>query len=77
MTHRGNVPERALVVEVSRGMLHCPKCMVRSSPWKPEGWPALEEVPSLAEAMVEHGKMQETVPERPAIIDKDGETRPY
>jgi hypothetical protein len=51
--------------------------MVRSRLWKPEEWPDRTNVPTLAEAMVAHGKLSDSVTEMQAIIDNDGATRLY
>jgi PPOX class probable FMN-dependent enzyme len=45
----GKAPVLALAVEVTEAFMHCSKSFVRSRMWKPEQWPNLETVPSLAE----------------------------
>jgi uncharacterized protein len=78
LAHRGIVPNLALVVHVEEAFLHCPKAIVRSGLWHPDRWPSVESVPTLAEAMVLHGRLEDTsVPEMQAIIDNDGRTRLY
>jgi PPOX class probable FMN-dependent enzyme len=71
------VPHLVLVVSVEEAMMHCPKCMIRSALWTPGEWPDLSNVPSLAEAMIAHGKLSESVPEMLTIFDKDLATRLY
>jgi uncharacterized protein len=73
----GKPPNLALIVAVEEAFMHCPKCMVRSRLWKPELWPDRGNVPTLAQAMVAHGALTETIPEMQAIIDNDGEKRLY
>jgi uncharacterized protein len=73
----GKAPALVLVVTVQEAFTHCPKCMVRSKLWKPEEWPDRTNVPTLAEAMVAHAKLSESVAEMQAIIDDDGATRLY
>ena len=73
----GKVPELALVVSVREAFVHCTKCVVRSHLWEPEHWPSLDGVPSLAEMMVTHGKLADTVAEMQAVIDNDASTRLY
>ena len=73
----GKVPELALVVSVREAFVHCTKCVVRSHLWEPEHWPSLHGVPSLAEMMVTHGKLADTVAEMQAVIDNDARTRLY
>ena len=73
----GQAPNLALVVDVEEAFIHCPKCMVRSRLWTQEQWPDRSDVATLAETMVAHGALAETVPEMQAIIDNDGATRLY
>jgi uncharacterized protein len=77
MAHRGKAPNLALVVRVEKAFMHCPKAIVRAALWKPDAWPDLADVPSLAEAMVAHGQLDTSVPDMQAIIDNDGATRLY
>lgn len=73
----GRAPELVLVVEVREAFLHCQKCMVRSHLWQPDHWPDTSDVPTLAQAMVAHGRLTESVAEMQAIIENDRETRLY
>lgn len=73
----GKAPNLVLVVSVEEAFMHCPKCIVRSRLWKQDLWPDRANVPTLAEAVVAHGALVESVPEIQAIIDKDGATRLY
>jgi uncharacterized protein len=66
-----------LIVTVEEAFLHCAKAVTRSRLWLPEFWPDLTRVPSLAEAMVAHGDLEETVPEMQGIIEKDAAERLY
>lgn len=77
MALRGKLPDFAIVVEVDQMFFHCAKCVIRSGLWQPERWPELAELPSLAETMVSAGKLQRTVAEQQALIDKDADTRLY
>jgi uncharacterized protein len=45
----GKSPLLALAVTVTEAFMHCSKSLVRSRLWKPEHWPSLDEVPTLAE----------------------------
>jgi uncharacterized protein len=71
------LPSAMLVVTVEEAFLHCAKAMTRSRLWQPELWPDRSGVPTLAEAMVLHGELSETVPEMQAIIDRDAAERTY
>lgn len=73
----GRLPEFAVVVEVQQMFFHCAKCIIRSNLWKPESWPSLSGLPSLAETMVSAGKLSQSVEEMQAIVDKDAATRLY
>jgi PPOX class probable FMN-dependent enzyme len=73
----GKTPNLVLVVTVEEAYMHCPKCMVRANMWDQERWPDRSDVATLAEAMVAHGKLAETVPEMQSIIDNDRATRLY
>jgi len=70
-------PSAMLVVTVEEAFLHCAKAFTRSKLWQPELWPDRSGVPSLAEAMVAHGELEDTVPEMQAIIEKDAAERLY
>ena len=56
---KGKVPDHVLVVSAERVMFHCAKCMVRSHLWEPDGWPDTTGVPTLGEALIAHGKLEE------------------
>jgi uncharacterized protein len=73
----GKVPDLALVVSVREAFMHCQKCMVRSGLWDPASWPALDGLPSLAEAMVAHGALGIPVADMQALIDQDARSRLY
>jgi PPOX class probable FMN-dependent enzyme len=77
MAVREKLPDFAIVVSVERMYFHCAKCIIRSNLWKQEAWPNLAGLPSLAEAMVSAGKLERSLAEQQAIIDKDAETRLY
>ena len=77
MAINGKVPDHAVVVAVERVLSHCPKCMIRSHLWKPEGWPDADQVPTLAEILVEHAKLADTVGDIQAVIDTDSVERLY
>jgi PPOX class probable FMN-dependent enzyme len=65
----GKAPHLVLVVDVDEAFMHCPKCVIRSRLWRPEDWPDRSNVPTLAEAMVAHGALADSIPEMQAIID--------
>ncbi|HIF08675.1 MAG TPA: pyridoxamine 5'-phosphate oxidase family protein [Sneathiellales bacterium] len=73
----GKEPEFVLIVTVKEAMTHCPKCVKRSRLWEPDKWPDRSDVPTLAEAMVVHAKLSESVDELQELIDEDGKKRLY
>lgn len=67
----GREPSLVLIVHVEEAFMHCAKCMARSGLWKPEKWPDLADVPSLAEAMVEHARLSISRGEMQTLIDNN------
>jgi PPOX class probable FMN-dependent enzyme len=63
----------ALIVTVTAAFMHCPKCVIRSKLWQPQQWPDRERAPTLAEQMVTHGGLDETVLQMQALIDVNNE----
>lgn len=77
MAIAGRSPQIVMVVTVTQAFMHCAKAMARSSLWQPAAWPDSSGVPSLAEAMVAHGKLAETTSDMQTIINNDFKTRMY
>jgi hypothetical protein len=77
MAVNGKAPEHVLVVSVERVLFHCPKCMIRSHLWEPEAWPDPARIPTLAETLVAHAKLAESVADVQAVIDTDAIERLY
>jgi uncharacterized protein len=73
----GKPPNLVLVVTVEEAFMHCSKCMIRSRLWRQNEWPDRSSVATLAEAMVAHGALKETVGEMQVLIDSDRENRLY
>lgn len=73
----GKPPNLVLVITVEEAFLHCPKCIIRSRLWKPDQWPDLSDVPTLAEAMVAHGSLSESMTEVEAVIENSNTKRLY
>lgn len=73
----GKEPHLLTVVTVEEAFLHCAKSIARAKLWKPDDWPDNSEIPGLAEGMVAHGKLAESIGEMQTIIDTDYETRMY
>lgn len=77
MAVKGKVPELLVAINVEEAFFHCAKCIIRSELWSAEALPELEVLPSLAQTMVKHGKLDLTVEEMQASITEDAETRLY
>lgn len=60
MAVQDRTPSLALVVEVDRVMVHCPKCMIRSKLWKPERWPDTTGLADVGEALITHAEAKIT-----------------
>jgi len=73
----GKLPELALVVRVEEVFFHCAMSLVRSQLWNPAAWGPVDDLPSLADAMVKHGELKMTVGEMAGIIQHDQDTRLY
>lgn len=65
----GREPDQVLVVEVTRVLTHCPKCMMRSGLWTPEAWPDTSGIPTFAEALKAHARLAESVAEVTTNLD--------
>lgn len=77
MAVKGKTPELALVVSVEQAFIHCGKCMIRSQLWERDSWPDVEELPSQAQCLVDHGKLRETVEEVQSSIEQARRTKLY
>lgn len=73
MAVRGNVPDLALVVDVTTAYFHCAKCIIRSKLWSDDQLTAAAGVDDLllAETMVKHGDLPVTVEQMQKIIVSD------
>ena len=77
MEMAGKLPDFALVVNVREVFFHCAKCVIRSKLWDEGAWPELAGLPSLARTMVDGGKLEESLEEMQALIEKDARERLY
>ena len=73
----GKSPDLVLLVSVEQAFMHCPKCVLRSGLWSPDRWPSRANVPKLAEALVTHAALSDSISEVQAVIDRDAATRLY
>ena len=48
MPMQGKTPKLAIVVDIDEAFMHCARAFRRSALWRPESWPELDDVPSMA-----------------------------
>jgi PPOX class probable FMN-dependent enzyme len=77
MTIRGKTPDFAIVVTIDEAFMHCAKCVIRSGIWNQEQWPELAGLSTLAQMMVDHGKLTEKVEKIQTLIDEGYRDRLY
>jgi uncharacterized protein len=77
MAIAGKTPEFAIAVTIQEVFFHCAKCVIRSRLWDARHWPDVADLPSLAQVMVDAGKLEESPDEMQALIDKDVHERLY
>lgn len=73
----GKAPELCIVVDVEEAFFHCAKCIVRSKLWNPEGWPRTDDLPSLAQTMIDAARIDVPEPVLQGVIDDDERERLY
>jgi PPOX class probable FMN-dependent enzyme len=69
MAVAGKAPALALVVEVEQVFIHCGRCMIRSGLWSHALWPDTSALPSQAQCLVDHGRLEESVEQVQAAIE--------
>lgn len=74
---KGKEPDLLTAITVEEAFVHCAKSIARSNIWKPENWPAIDDIPSYAVSTVAHAALVETVKEMQTMIDDDYNTRMY
>jgi PPOX class probable FMN-dependent enzyme len=73
----GKAPELCIVVDVEEAFFHCAKCIVRSKLWSPESWPQSDDLPSLAQTMIDAARIDIPEPVLQGVIDEDERERLY
>lgn len=58
---KNRLPQFALIVQVEEAFMHCSKCMVRSKLWTAIDPDIRQKVPTLAEIIVDHAKLEAPV----------------
>lgn len=77
MAINGRVPPLAILVRVEEAFYHCGKAMIRSGMWQPDKWSDIDGIPSYAQALVTHGKLERTLEDMEAGVRSNEENRLY
>jgi PPOX class probable FMN-dependent enzyme len=70
-------PSFAIIVNVKEAFMHCAKCIIRSNLWMNTDESQKQSLPSLAQALVDHGKLDITYQELDEMIKDDEKTNLY
>lgn len=73
----GKPPALAIIVTVKEAFMHCAKCMIRSNLWHKTDEIKARPVPTLAKALVDHGKLDIAVQQLDDMIKDDEKTNLY
>ncbi|MDW3221981.1 MAG: pyridoxamine 5'-phosphate oxidase family protein [Paracoccaceae bacterium] len=57
----GHRPDLVLLVRVEEAFFHCGKSMIRSRMWQPDRWGSIDGLPSYAQALKDHGELDDAV----------------
>lgn len=74
---QGKAPSVAIIVTVKEAFMHCAKCIIRSNLWATTEENQKPALPSLAKALVDHGKLEISVDELDNMIKDDERTNLY
>lgn len=77
LSMNGKEPNLLLAVTVNEAFMQCAKSMARSNIWKPDNWPDLSNVPSLADAMLAHSTVVVEKQEWQELIDDSFDNEMY
>jgi len=70
MAVQGKAPQLVLVVSVEQAFIHCGKCMIRSGLWDHAAWADASALPSQAQCLVDHGRLDESIDEVQQSIER-------
>lgn len=74
---QGKAPALAIIVTVKEAFMHCAKCIIRSNLWTQTSDAEKHTLPTLAEALVDHGKLEISSKELDQMIKDDEKTNLY
>jgi uncharacterized protein len=77
MAINGRVPPLAILVRVEEAFYHCGKAMIRSGMWRPDSWGSIDGIPTYAEALIAHGKLDRALDDMEAGIRSNEKDRLY
>lgn len=77
LSHKGKLPKFGLIVQVEEVFMHCAKCIIRSDLWRDVDESTPRKVPTLAQSMVDNGRLNKSYEQMDQIIKEDEETRLY
>ena len=77
MAIRGKEPDLIMIVSVDEAFMHCAKSITRSGLWRPDAWPDISNVPTLAESLKAHGKLPEKLTDIQTLVDEDHDNSLY
>lgn len=63
MKHKNSVPQIAIIVHVEEAFMHCTKCIIRSKLWEQADKELTQQVPSLAQVLLDHSQAKKSVEE--------------
>jgi PPOX class probable FMN-dependent enzyme len=70
-------PDLALLVRVEEAFFHCGKSMIRSRVWQPDEWGSIEDLPTYAQALKDHGDRPDPLSELAHKMARDETHRLY
>jgi predicted pyridoxine 5'-phosphate oxidase superfamily flavin-nucleotide-binding protein len=77
MAVNGKRPDLAMIVHVKEAFFHCGKSMIRSGMWDPDRWGSIEGLPTYAQALKDHGALEQSVEALQAIVERNETNRLY
>ena len=77
LAHKGKLPQFALVIHVEEVFMHCTKCMIRSHLWADVDPTIRSKVPSLAEVIRDHAKIDAPIEALEGYLKADEENGLY
>ena len=77
MAIKNRVPEFAILVRVEEAFYHCGKAVIRSGLWRPEQAASVNGLPTYAEALLAHSKIDMSMDAMERRLKNNDENRLY